>query len=468
MSVRSSGWRRCVEPVVVGGAWRCVVAWLLVGQVVSSASAANDADASASGFSETVTFPLEAGRLDLAGVARHLLGELGVAPGVGDVVADMEIAVTSRAARLTLLALELASDGGLRFEVKADRLEVVVDQVRLSRRTRDVQRRIREVVATLYPRMAAGATPGLQVMHETGARPPESGAMAGRVVLLVHGLDSRASIWTSMAIALRHAGFLPVTFSYANDQPIADSSGEFALALRTLRGLGVEHLDIVAHSMGGLVVRDVLTSPGVYDGRAVSQVDLPGVQRFIMIATPNQGAALAWVTVLGDLEEHLLRVCSGNGFWAPAVLDGMGEARVDLRPGSRYLEALHARPGPTSVRMTIIAGRASPMTAGRLAALVALWKDKAPARWQTSGMAAGDFFGGLTDGVGDGAVSVAATRWNAVDDHVVVEANHISIVKHPGHGGQGPPAAIPIVLERLQRDMPSAVPDRPPSSESPG
>ena len=43
-----------------------------------------------------------------------------------------------------------------------------------------------------------------------------------------------------------------------------------------------------------------------------------------------------------------------------AIIDGAGEAKVDLLPGSRFLTELNARPQPVGTDMLIIAGMTSP------------------------------------------------------------------------------------------------------------
>jgi len=145
-------------------------------------------------FIDTVSFPLEAGRLHMARVARHLLGEMGVAPAMLAAGSPVALDVGSPGVRLSLLALELASEGALQFDFSDDALTVQIDQVEISRNIRQVKKRVRQVVAALYPEMAAGAWGGLQRLEQAGPSPLRREALRGRIVLLVHGLDSRASI----------------------------------------------------------------------------------------------------------------------------------------------------------------------------------------------------------------------------------------------------------------------------------
>lgn len=62
----------------------------------------------------------------------------------------------------------------------------------------------------------------------------------------------------------------------------------------------------------------------------------------------------------------------------------------------------------------------------------------------------------LVAGVGDGCVSIESTRLEGVEDHVIVRANHLSMIRPFGaSAGTEVPPAIPIILDRLSRDRPA-------------
>jgi esterase/lipase superfamily enzyme len=65
--------------------------------------------------------------------------------------------------------------------------------------------------------------------------------------------------------------------NYPNDQPIAESARFFFEALRGLKGSGVERISIVAHSMGGLVSLEMLTSDEIDYGRSAANRYVPEV-----------------------------------------------------------------------------------------------------------------------------------------------------------------------------------------------
>ena len=111
-------------------------------------------------------------------------------------------------------------------------------------------------------------------------------AKANKIVLFVHGIigDTR-----EMAASLRRAGVadrydLVLTFDYENLQdPIADTARALKDRMAAV-GLGPpdhgKSLDIVAHSMGGLVSRWFIEREG---GNRV-------VRRLVMLGTPNGGS----------------------------------------------------------------------------------------------------------------------------------------------------------------------------------
>ena len=64
-----------------------------------------------------------------------------------------------------------------------------------------------------------------------------------------------------------------------------------------------------------------------------------------------------------------------------------------------------------------------------------------------------DLLAELTDGTGDGAVSVERTRLEGVADHVVIHANHAELIRHPLlFTDPGPVACMPDLLRWLQAD----------------
>jgi pimeloyl-ACP methyl ester carboxylesterase len=78
-------------------------------------------------------------------------------------------------------------------------------------------------------------------------------------VVLIHGLDDPGQVWQILAPALLKSGFKVWLMHHPNDQPIVESARLFFKELKALKQRGVDRISIVAHSMGGLVSREMLT-----------------------------------------------------------------------------------------------------------------------------------------------------------------------------------------------------------------
>ena len=306
-------------------------------------------------------------------------------------------------------------------------------------------------------------------------------ALPARIVLLIHGLDEPGDIFHTLTPRLIEAGHRPVYFEYPNDQGATLSADELAEALRTLCDRGVERIDIVAHSMGGLIARDVLTREDLYAGAAPPQQPegLPRVERLIMLGTPNQGSPWARLRVLSELREQVMRFADAprSDRLLAFLDDGLGEAGRDLLPGSEYLTELNSRPLP-QIPMTVVVGRvapAAPGAAGGAADEVArvaaegLRRLLGPGRRaddaaDAASAAAAEFRRALElveQSVGDGVVPAESALLEGVDDVVYVEANHRGMIRtirieQAARGAVGlaqdaEPPAVPVVLERLGR-----------------
>ena len=227
----------------------------------------------------------------------------------------------------------------------------------------------------------------------------------------VHGIigDTR-----EMAASLRRAGVadrydLVLTYDYENLQdPIAETVRALKDRLASV-GLSPDHgrqLDVIAHSMGGLVSRWFIEREG---GNRV-------VRRLIMLGTPNGGSPWPRVqdwatTALAMGLNELSKVA-----WPAAVLAGLVKVveSVDVTlgqmiPDSHFLRDLNSGPDP-KIPYLLIAGNTSLIAASagdqeshsRLKRLLArLWSDR------TKYDVANLFFEGPENDV---AVSMASMR----------------------------------------------------------
>ncbi|MFO0873422.1 MAG: hypothetical protein U0575_05565 [Phycisphaerales bacterium] len=293
------------------------------------------------------------------------------------------------------------------------------------------------------------------------SRLPRGDAMPDRVVVLVHGLDDPGWIWDQLAPALRASGQCAVAFEYPNDGPIAASADFFGEAMTKLRTDGVRHVDIVTHSMGGLVVRDTLTRDAWYagDGRSADG-RLPSVDRVILVAPPNHGAAIATLQPLSEVKDQAIRFLRGTARWNGAALDGHGEAARDLQPDSAFLADLNSRPMPRGVRFTIIEGclASTPASTGTSGDPIACrdggaapdaLHDPAGAARAFCRTATVDVERTVSSWIGDGLVTTDSSRLDGVDDVVVVRGNHQSVLRTWVPGRVAP--AIPVIVDRLRQ-----------------
>lgn len=216
-----------------------------------------------------------------------------------------------------------------------------------------------------YPmlRQATGIA-GDDVVYEADT-PSIAAAVAGAssVVVYVHGIigDTRGmarSAWASGAappLAGRYDVVL--TLDYENlHTTIEENARLFATRLRQV-GLGPGHgkrLDVVAHSMGGLVSRHMIETVGGVE-----------VSRLVTLGTPNGGSpwptAQKWATYAVGLAVNSMTAVA----WplkvvgsALSVLERVDHALDQMEAGSDFLRELRQAPDPGVPYHVIVGNRA--------------------------------------------------------------------------------------------------------------
>lgn len=105
--------------------------------------------------------------------------------------------------------------------------------------------------------------------------------MSGKAVVLVHGIVRSSKSLGRIGDRLKQEGYHVFGFDYPSTRvPIEEAAGYLHSVLSSLEG--IEQIDLVVHSMGGLVVRAYLAEHR--DER---------LRRMVMIAVPNTGAHMA-------------------------------------------------------------------------------------------------------------------------------------------------------------------------------
>lgn len=105
--------------------------------------------------------------------------------------------------------------------------------------------------------------------------------LSGMAVIFVHGMGRSSKSWPTLAKRAEKAGYLVVAFDYPSTRcSITESAEYLAKVIDSLEG--IDHIDIVAHSMGGLVSRAYL-----------AKHDDSRLHRLVMLGVPNLGAEMA-------------------------------------------------------------------------------------------------------------------------------------------------------------------------------
>lgn len=130
-------------------------------------------------------------------------------------------------------------------------------------------------------RRAWGTLEECQQALEEEKRTRKLEPMSGTAVIALHGILRSSQVWCDMEQEMKPDGVTFVRIDYPSTQKPID---EFAVQLQSvIHSLeGIDEIHIVAHSLGGLVVR-----------KWCQDYSDPRVKRLVMIGTPNCGAELA-------------------------------------------------------------------------------------------------------------------------------------------------------------------------------
>ena len=108
---------------------------------------------------------------------------------------------------------------------------------------------------------------------------------SGHLVVLLHGLGRSRDSMTGLESALRADGWQVATIGYPSTRRgLAANADRIEALVGDLEG--VDRISFVTHSLGGLLVRELLSRDAEWRHRIA-------VDSAVMIAPPNQGAAIA-------------------------------------------------------------------------------------------------------------------------------------------------------------------------------
>lgn len=447
----------------------CVLTLVLYAMMNNAyAQAANPSNSpdDSSDIDESITIihlPMANDEVALGPLLAPIINPLGLDGNAISKLITVNANVKKTAGRVTLKAIELATKKAITFEVtQAEGKQVMairIDRAAMRRRKSYIRSKVVRMIQAWFPEAAAKAKAyyGLHAWQPEGKRVPFEEAkleadQLSHVVLLVHGLDEPGDIFDVTGPQLVKAKHTVVQFFYPNDQRIVKSARSLHKHVGMLHAAGVKEITIVAHSMGGLVSREMLTHPDFYAGKGTGHEKLPTVRRLIMVGTPNQGASLAKLRPFAEVRETAVRLFSRDRMLFGGFFDGAGEAAEDLLPESEFILRLNARPHADDVQYTVLAALASPVTAAGIEKmkkkLHAKIGDTHPDQIDKSAEALSK----LIEGIGDGAVSLESTRFKGFEDHLIVRGNHATMLDKLPEGSEKA-TAIGEILKRLDQDQ---------------
>jgi pimeloyl-ACP methyl ester carboxylesterase len=108
--------------------------------------------------------------------------------------------------------------------------------------------------------------------------------LKGKAAILIHGIMRSSKSFSQLARELKLDGYTVISFDYPSSRvTIPESARYLQQVIDSLQG--VEQIDFVVHSMGGLIVRSYLH-------QSAEQPD-PRLRRLVMLGVPNLGARMA-------------------------------------------------------------------------------------------------------------------------------------------------------------------------------
>ncbi len=259
-----------------------------------------------------------------------------------------------------------------------------------------------------------------------------------QVVILIHGLDDPGKVWMNLEPVLVAQGYDVWVFEYPDDQAIHKSADLLNREMKQHRLQLGDQVEIIAHSMGGLVSREMLTHPDFQSGSVIQR---PAVHQLIMVGTPNHGSHLARFRLFSEIRDQLF---SESFHWLGGLIDGDGQAGKDLIPDSHFLQQLNARKRPYNTEYIVIAGV---LSSEELKDLSLHLKPHINLNERVQAL-----YRDLMDSIGDGVVPIESAKL-ADARFYQITGTHLSIIRNIFKSSQRVPPAIPLIINILDEEI---------------
>ena len=269
-----------------------------------------------------------------------------------------------------------------------------------------------------------------------------------QIALLMQGLDDTGKIWMNLAPALTDDGWTVFELRYPNDQPIENSTTYLFYKIKELQASGIKSFVLIGHSMGGIIARNLLSSPVFHYKDCAKSGTFPTCRYLIQIGPPNHGSSLAHMRFISEWREHLYKLSKGQNMIG-LFLDGNGEAGNDLLPGSPFMQRLNQQTLPKEIPVTIIAGVIAPVSNSSLFNTWKLWQRQNAIQSEDQEINP-QLLNKFASALGDGAVPLQSTPIKDVKDYHVFQSNHQHLVRNFRNDSNRIPPAIPIIQQRLR------------------
>lgn len=222
--------------------------------------------------------------------------------------------------------------------------------------------------------LAATGNPLALTMRLRGAdgRPQETGPLAARTLILVHGLCMSDHHWTWKghdhgAALARDLGYEPLYLRYNTGRHISENGRELADLLEAVLGGWDGELALLGYSMGGLVARSAC-----HQAREAGHAWPSRLRRLVCMGSPHHGAPLErgghWLHSVGQLSPYAAPLARLGRLRSAGITDLRHGSLLedDWRGADRFGSARDARrpvPLPEDVRCYALAAALRPRDA---------------------------------------------------------------------------------------------------------